>query len=193
MEWTILQLAFYLAIFIISIDVHEFSHALTAYRMGDDTAARQGRLSLNPLVHLDPMGTLMMVFTMVSGIGFGWGKPVPVNPYSLRRDPRIGMGIVAAAGPMSNILLALLLALPVRLDLPMPGLFPLDGYNVLQAVLRAIGTGWSNRVGAVLARMEPQGPLVFIAVILASQFLGLNIIGRLLDPAVTVLRRVVGV
>ncbi len=79
---------------------HEFSHAYMAYRLGDSTAARMGRLTLNPLAHLDPFGSLMIVF-----VGFGWAKPVPVDPRFFK-NPRTGMMKVAFAGPASNLLLA---------------------------------------------------------------------------------------
>lgn len=95
-----------------AITVHEFSHALVADRLGDDTPRRAGRLSLNPRAHLDPVGTLMLF-----AVGFGWGKPVPVNPYRLGREPRMGMGLVAFAGPLSNLVLAGLVALPARMGL----------------------------------------------------------------------------
>ena len=85
---------------VLSLCVHEYSHGIVAYYYGDDTAYRNGRLTLNPAKHLDPMGTLMLLF-----IGFGYAKPVPVNPFNLK-NPRNDMIKVAAAGPISNILLA---------------------------------------------------------------------------------------
>lgn len=93
-----------------SIPIHEWAHAWAAYQLGDDTAARQGRLTLNPLAHLDPIGTLAMVF-----FRFGWGKPVPVRPYRLRGDMRAGHALVSVAGPLSNLVLAMLGAIPFRL------------------------------------------------------------------------------
>ena len=95
---------------VLGIAFHEFCHALSASALGDQTAARQGRLSLNPLVHLDPLGTLLLLFA-----GFGWGKPTPVNPYNMRIEPRTGMAITAAAGPISNLFIAALMAAPIRL------------------------------------------------------------------------------
>ena len=97
---------------LLAISVHEFSHALAATALGDNTARRLGRLSLCPSRHLDPVGTLMLLL-----VGFGWGKPVPVNPYLLRKGPRAGMALVAAAGPLSNIALAAVVALPIHLGL----------------------------------------------------------------------------
>ena len=87
---------------VFSLSFHEFAHAYIAYSLGDHTAAYQGRLTLNPLAHLDPMGSLMMLF-----IGFGYAKPVPVNPVNLS-NPRTGMMKVAFAGPASNLFLALI-------------------------------------------------------------------------------------
>ena len=89
---------------LLSISVHESSHALSAAWLGDDTAKRLGRISLNPLHHLDPMGFVMMVLAH-----FGWAKPVPVNPYRMTKiqSPKLGMALTALAGPLSNILLAL--------------------------------------------------------------------------------------
>jgi Zn-dependent protease len=92
------------------ITFHEFSHAWAAHELGDDTAERQGRLSLNPARHLDPTGTLMMLL-----IGFGWGRPTPVNPFRLRTGPKAGNALVALAGPISNLVVASIAALPLRL------------------------------------------------------------------------------
>lgn len=94
---------------LIGIAFHEFSHALAATALGDPTARNLGRLSLDPRAHLDPFGTLLLFLA-----GFGWGKPVPFNPYRLRNGPRTGMAIVAAAGPISNLLVAAVLAAPIR-------------------------------------------------------------------------------
>ncbi len=86
----------------VSLSFHEAAHAWTANRLGDDTAKRMGRLSLNPLVHLDPLGSLMML----TGMPLGWAKPVPVNPANLR-NPRSSLPLVSFAGPLSNLILAL--------------------------------------------------------------------------------------
>lgn len=93
---------------LIAISVHESAHAVIALRLGDSTAADNGRISLNPLAHLDPIGTLLLLF-----IGFGWGKPVPVNPHNLRSPKRDSL-MIALAGPASNFLLAVILAVIYR-------------------------------------------------------------------------------
>ena len=85
---------------VFSLSFHEFAHAWMAYRLGDDTAARLGRLTLNPMAHLDPVGSIALLL-----MGFGWAKPVPVDTRHLK-NPRDDMVKVAAAGPMSNLLLA---------------------------------------------------------------------------------------
>ena len=94
---------------VLSLTVHEWAHAWSAHRLGDDTARMQGRLTLNPIPHIDPIGTLILPLL---GIPFGWAKPVPVNPMRFRRtvNMKTGMMITAAAGPLSNIALALLSA-----------------------------------------------------------------------------------
>jgi Zn-dependent protease len=101
---------------VLSLTVHEFAHAWSAWKLGDDTAMRQGRLTLNPLAHIDPIGTLLLP---LMGIPFGWAKPVPVNPAAFRRDVSMsrGMMITAAAGPLSNVVLALLSAVTYGLAL----------------------------------------------------------------------------
>jgi Zn-dependent protease len=93
---------FWLAALAIAITVHEFAHALVADRLGDPTPRSQGRLTLNPLAHLDPVGTLMLLL-----VRFGWGKPVMFDPFNLRH-PRRDAAIISLAGPVSNILLAML-------------------------------------------------------------------------------------
>jgi Zn-dependent protease len=85
----------------VSLTFHEAAHAWVAFRLGDDTARRMGRLSLNPLVHMDLLGSLMIF----GGMGIGWAKPVPVDPRNIR-NPRSGMSLVAFAGPFSNLILA---------------------------------------------------------------------------------------
>lgn len=94
---------------VLSLTVHEWAHAYSAYRLGDDTAERQGRMTLNPLVHIDPIGTII---APLLGIPFGWAKPVPITPTRFRRDVsmRAGIMITAAAGPISNLLLAVVLS-----------------------------------------------------------------------------------
>ena len=102
LTWVFQKLAMIPAI-LIALTFHELSHGYVAYRLGDNTAKSQGRLSLNPIHHLDPIGTLCLLF-----IGFGWAKPVPVNPYALHKKPKTGMAWVAAAGPASNLCMALI-------------------------------------------------------------------------------------
>lgn len=87
---------------LIALTLHELSHGWVAYKLGDMTAKSQGRLSLNPLKHLDPIGALFLLI-----VGFGWAKPVPVNPYAFKNHEK-GMAIVAIAGPASNLVMALL-------------------------------------------------------------------------------------
>ncbi len=94
---------------LIAFTCHEFSHALTAVLLGDDTPRRDGRLSLNPLRHLDPWGSILLI-----AVGFGYAKPVRVNPYAVTRRNKAGMMLVAAAGPLANFLLALLGAVLLR-------------------------------------------------------------------------------
>ncbi len=103
------SLIYWLLAFGISLSVHEAAHAFMADRLGDPTARLNGRLTLNPLAHIDPLGTLMLLF-----FRFGWGKPVPIDPYNLR-EPRRDAGLVSLAGPASNLILATLLSFVLRL------------------------------------------------------------------------------
>ncbi len=115
------------------ISFHEFSHAYLANALGDPTPRLAGRVSLNPLAHLDPAGTLMLFL-----VGFGWGKPVPVNGRLLRNGEKAGMAMVAAAGPLSNFLLAALAGLPLKFGL-VPWLPAFDS----RAVNRFIFGSWN--------------------------------------------------
>ena len=184
---------------LVVLTFHEFSHGWIANRLGDDTAKSMGRLSLNPLAHLDRMGTIMLLL-----VGIGWGKPVPVNPYRLRGDPRSGMAMVAAAGPLSNLIMAGLFSIPFRLGLldfhslstfSFSSLFttlilyiilynlilaifnllpmaPLDGFKVAMGIL-------PRQWAISLAKTERYGPMILLIVIVLSYFTNFlwNIIG----------------
>lgn len=148
-----------MAVLVIAITIHEFAHAITADRLGDPTPRRQGRVTLFPIDHLDPIGTIMMVVSSLWGYGFGWGRPVQTNPLNFRKPIRDG-AIVAIAGPISNILQALIfsviihfqggpdlssqlgffLFMGLRINLTlaffnMLPIGPLDGHWVIQALL----------------------------------------------------------
>lgn len=154
-----LDLIFILIVWLLSLVIHEVAHGRVAEMLGDTTAKDQGRLSLNPLVHLDPIGSILIplfLFLSHSPVLIGWAKPVPVNPYNLR-DQKWGMLKVALAGPAANFLVAVFFAIIVRfLSLPiilasffqvimtynlLLGFFnllpipPLDGSNILFSLL----------------------------------------------------------
>lgn len=104
-------------IILVSFPVHEFSHAFAAFKLGDSTARYQGRLTLNPITHFDPLGGILLVLSaVVGGFMIGWAKPTPVNPFNLRGGRR-SEALVALAGPLSNLVLAAAVAIPLRLIL----------------------------------------------------------------------------
>lgn len=128
---------------IIGITIHEFSHALVAYRLGDPTAKLAGRLTLNPASHLDPLGTFSLLF-----IGFGWGKPTPFDPYNLRNIKR-DSALISVAGATSNFLLAIVLSIPYlaahyfaisipSLSLIYSYIYPVIFFNVILGVFNLI-------------------------------------------------------
>jgi Zn-dependent protease len=137
----LILIAFFL---LVGFPIHEFAHAFAAYRLGDGTAKLFGRLTLNPIVHFDPVGGLMLIISVLIGGGFviGWAKPTPVNPSNLR-DRRNGEVIVSLAGPASNLVMATVAALVIRViigtkaDIP-PQLGTLLLYFVLYNVMLAV-------------------------------------------------------
>jgi Zn-dependent protease len=182
-------------ILLIAFPIHEFAHAITAYRLGDSTPKYDGRLTLNPFAHLDPFGSLLIMIA-----GLGWAKPVRFNPRALRMAPRTGAMVVAAAGPISNILLAVLLALLWRVINPALGvagmwpqfevlffqfvyinialfffnlipLAPLDGFTVLKGLL-------PYELAYQLERIQPYSFIIFLILfILPLPILGWLITG----------------
>ncbi|OGE85120.1 MAG: hypothetical protein A3J48_03025 [Candidatus Doudnabacteria bacterium RIFCSPHIGHO2_02_FULL_46_11] len=177
-----------LAVLFVSISFHEFSHGWAASQMGDDTAEREGRLTLNPLSHIDLYGTIILPIALLLFSGgnfvFGWAKPVPYNPYNLR-DQRRDPALVALAGPASNIFIAVVAALVFRFLpdttaslnefliivfylnfflalfnlIPLP---PLDGSKILAAILPEAG----RRVFETLERIGPIFALLILFFIL---------------------------
>lgn len=180
---------------VLSLTVHEWAHAWSANLLGDDTAERQGRLTLNPLAHIDPLGTIILPLL---GIPFGWARPVPVNPARFRRDipMHTGMMITAAAGPLSNVLIAvlcaLLLGLGMRLgvgaerldvfELLQTGMmlnillavfnllpiYPLDGSRVVEGLI-------SYRLRPAWDRYCHYGPMLLMAIVMLPSMVGINI------------------
>ncbi len=124
-------------VLLVAFTIHELAHAVAADYLGDSTARRLGRVTLNPLAHLDPIGTLMLLLA-----GFGWAKPVPVNVYNLRGNPRTSFALVAAAGPLSNLALASLAIIPLRLGLVSDSLLGFIGANT--------GSSWLPSPGFLL-------------------------------------------
>ena len=204
----LVQAVLFLLALVVSISIHEFSHALAANELGDPTARNQGRLTLNPIVHFDPLGALMIVYMAIGGQGLGWGRPVPVNPRNLRGNRRLAMGLTAAAGPFSNLVLAALFAVPLRLGggswpgfaerllgvfvitnvglalfnlLPLP---PLDGFSIVQGILGTIRSRWAYEWGYRLDKLAGYGPLLLLGLLALSWFGPLNILGWILGPPI---------
>jgi Zn-dependent protease len=189
-------------VLLIAFAVHEFAHAWTADRFGDLTPRSNGRLTLNPLAHLDPMGSLMLIV-----VGFGWARPVEVNPYALARRSPSAMMWVSLAGPVSNLLMAMLAAIPFRVGLvstfvafASPGnilpsldkllyefvlinlilmlfnlipISPLDGEKIAYHLLPPSGQ-------QVMDNIRPYGPLILLALLFIVPYLGFDVLGFIL-------------
>ena len=200
-----------------AITIHEFSHALVATALGDNTARRLGRLSLNPMRHLDPGGALMMFIA-----GFGWGKPVPVDPRQLSRG-HTGTALVAAAGPLSNLMFAFLLAIPFKMGVLVPASLSLnraahvmtgglsDGvadilalvifFNLLLGVFnllplapldgsRVLAGFVPKEHTATYAKLQRSGPGLLVAIIMIDFALGLGVLWGIIGPVVRTLTSV---
>jgi Zn-dependent protease len=180
---------------VVGITVHEASHATVAVALGDPTPRQMGRVSLNPLRHLDPIGSLMLFIA-----SFGWGKPVVFNPSKLHGDQRLGSALVAAAGPISNILVALVVvlwlvhgtdlgptgdrvlqavfginvALAAFNLLPIP---PLDGFGFLTNVL-------PRDLAAPLMPLAQYGPIILLALVFLGPVIGIDLLGTVMGPVV---------
>jgi len=195
-----------LILFFFALTIHEFSHGWVAWKLGDPTAKNAGRLTLNPLAHIDPIGTILLPLMLImthSPFIFGWAKPVPVDFYNLR-NPKRDMVWVGLAGPMANIILAIVLSFFLKIlvltggnplsailsyaiiinlllavfnALPIP---PLDGSRVLIGLL-------PRELAIRYARIEPYGFIIIIGL------LWLGMIGSVIWPIVMRLARGLGV
>lgn len=189
-----------------SIIIHEVSHAYAAYLLGDDSAKRAGRLSLNPAKHIDIFGTIILplILYFTAGFIYGYAKPVPFNPYNFRNMKR-DSGLTALAGPVSNILIAILMALVYHFSspiiqnvlyyvvflnlllaffnlIPVP---PLDGSKVLGMVL-------TDEAYFKWVAQERKGMIWLFAIIIGSNLLGFNLIGRIVLPPVQFIMGLLG-
>lgn len=199
-------------VILMSIIIHEVSHGYAAYKLGDDTAKRFGRLSLNPLKHIDIFGTIILPILLIitTGLAFGYAKPVPLNPYNFR-DVKRDTGISAAAGPASNFILAILFSIFLRILGNLPYIpntlggnllafwfqvfYLIVFFNLLLGCFNLIPfppLDGSKVIGMLLPdhyyypfmRMERQGMAILMGIILLSYFFGLNLIERVLLPPI---------
>lgn len=203
-----LTLVFFLVAVVFGLTVHEFAHAYAASRQGDQTARMMGRLSLNPLQHLDPLGALMFLM-----VGIGYAKPVPVNPANLK-DGKRGDFYVSMAGIITNLVVAFLFALPFRVIQVMGGdIATIDSVvlefaqimilvNVLLAAFNILPfppLDGSKAIGILVPRsLEPAyyrylqvGPVILIAILGLSVAFRINLLGPILDPIIAFFRYLV--
>lgn len=202
MQFDLPGLAMRLVAFLIAITVHEFAHARAALAAGDDTAKSMGRVSLNPIDHLDVFGTIMFIVTAISGFGLAWGKPVPVNPNNFK-SPRWDSLKVSIWGPLSNIITACVLTIVLKfiispfapayikmaeicillnLGLAMFNMIPippLDGSKVLSSLLPIDGARVYDRT------MARYGMMILLALILFRiPSTGESVIGMAIGPPI---------
>jgi Zn-dependent protease len=152
---TIKQLIVSIPALVMAITLHEVSHGYVANRLGDPTARLMGRLTLNPIKHIDPVGTVLLpvILTALGGVIFGYAKPVPINPSNFK-DPKKGMAISAAAGPITNIALAILSALILMvLIIPVSALLQSNAVNAVLTPL-ALMLQFSVRINIFLAALN---------------------------------------
>jgi Zn-dependent protease len=194
---------------VIAFTIHELAHAVVADRFGDNTPRMNGRLTLNPLAHLDPIGTLMLIIAR-----FGWAKPVPINPYVLRRHSPSAVMWVSLAGPASNLVLAILGGILWQLGvnnllgssnpviaflpnflfefmsinlvlflfnlIPIP---PLDGDKILEFFLPP---AWARTMETI----RPYGPMILLLVVLVLPTFGVNLLGWIMGPPLNAMMRI---
>jgi Zn-dependent protease len=196
----------YFAAILIVLSLHEFSHALVAYLSGDQTAKNEGRLTLNPLAHVDFLGLIALFF-----IGFGWGKPVPIDPYNFKK-PKMGVLLVSLAGPLANFFSAIFFIIVLKILVSYFGLTsanlltdflmilivisfslfifnlipipPLDGSKVLFTLL-------PDRFMNLKYLMSQYGTWVLLGLILADNFLNLNLFSSLINGFLNIVTKLI--
>ncbi len=134
---SVLELLIVIFILLFSITFHEYAHGFVAYKLGDPTPKIAGRLTINPLKHIDPVGTIILPFLLIvltGGYAFGYAKPVPINPYNFK-NPKKDIMWVGIAGPISNLILAIAISLIVRLNLALAVKTPLQYGIIINLVL----------------------------------------------------------
>jgi len=201
------KIAIYALPVLLAITLHEAAHAYAAKRFGDATAYMMGRMTLNPLKHIDPVGTVLLplLSVVIGGFLFGWAKPVPVN-FGALRNPRVGMRWVAAAGPAANLLMAIMWVLLLKLAIVMDNdysrplalmsqagiginvvlmvlnlmpILPLDGGRIVESLL-------PRRLAYNFSRLEPYGMWILLALV----FTGL--LSPILRPFTTMVYELLG-
>jgi Zn-dependent protease len=191
-------------ILVIAFTVHEFCHAWSATAFGDETPRMNGRLTLNPLAHLDVMGSLLLIVA-----GFGWAKPVPINPYALTRRSPAAVMWVSLAGPFSNFIMAILAAVPLRAHLvnptfstsavlPSPYQFlvdfiiinlaltlfnlipiaPLDGEKIAEYF-------FPPSMARFMDTIRPYGPVILLVLLFVGPAIGFNFVGAVMNPVLS--------